>query len=42
MLDESRARHIQTLAGIAGDYLSAMRETIQAMQESRIAAPPCN
>ena len=31
--------HDQTLTYIASDYLSAMRETIQAMQKNMVTAP---
>ena len=42
--DSSDRRRIQTLADIAGDYLSAMGDTAQAMQENRIMIPssPCS
>jgi len=39
IMDDSRCQRVQTLADIAGDYLSAMGEMTQAMQESRISAP---
>ena len=38
--DDSKCQRAQTLADIAGDYLSAMGVTIQAMQASMITAPP--
>jgi len=39
MIDDMNARE-QTLTYIASDYLAAMDEMIQAMQESRVKAPP--
>ena len=39
ILGESKCQRAQTLADIAGDYLSAMGETIQAMQGSKVTAP---
>ena len=38
--DDSKCQRAQTLADIASDYLHAMGETAQAMQESRVAIPP--
>jgi len=40
ILDDEACAHVQTLADIAGDYLSSMRKTMRAMQENRITAPP--
>ena len=42
MLDNGEGRYVQTLAAIAGDYLSAMDDIIDAMQKTRVAPPPCN
>ena len=38
--DSSKCQRAQTLADIANDYLSAIGETVQAMQRSRVTAPP--
>ena len=40
ILDGSKCPRVQTLTDIASDYLSAMGEKIQAMQESRLRIPP--
>ena len=39
IVDGAACAHLQALADIACDYLSAMDKTIQAMQESRVAVP---
>ena len=39
VIENAEGRCAQTLAYIAGDYLSAMRETIRAIQESERAIP---
>ena len=39
IIDNAEGRCVQTLTYIAGDYLSAMRETIQAIQETERAIP---
>ena len=39
VIENAEGRCAQTLAYIAGDYLSAMRETIEAMQKSEHAIP---
>ena len=37
--DDGTCARGQTLSYIAGDYLSEMRETIQAMQKNMLTAP---
>ena len=37
--DDGTGAHGQTLSYIAGDYLSEMRETIEAMQKNMVTAP---
>ena len=39
IMDDAKCPHIQILADIASDYLSAMGDTIQAMQESPVHYP---
>jgi len=39
IIGDLKCRHPQTLAEIAGDYLSAMDKMIDDMQENRIVAP---
>jgi hypothetical protein len=37
--DDATCAHGQTLSYIASDYLSEMRETIQAMQKNMVTVP---
>ena len=41
IMGDSKCQHAQTLAEIAGDYLSSMDELVRTMQENRLRAPPC-
>ena len=39
IIEEAACAHVQTLADIANDYLSIMRETMRVMQENKLTAP---
>ena len=39
IMDDSKCQHIQVLADIANDYISAMGDMIEAMQESPVHYP---
>jgi len=41
IIGNSKCQHAQTLAEIAGDYLSAMDEMVRTIQKNRFRAPPC-
>ena len=38
--NETNCQHVQTLADIASDYLSAMDNMIETMQANRLKIPP--